>query len=377
VGALSLAGATLASAASYDIYYSGSSAFRTSTHNAIVRQLATIGTVQADFVGSAGGLAKATYANFHTSNGTDDYTVHTSWNGSEQGLDAVYNGTQVPFLVTSSWSGIASASVGSSGPTGGTPEASLTSTNQTVDAALADSYPDTAGFTASGFNDDQVAVQPFRFVASPSVPSSFTNITGEQVFSLYTKGKLPLSIFTGNSADTAKVLGFGRNQDSGTRAISYVQNGIGYSDTTIQYVPTLTSGVITSIAQSSNPAANGASSGGTLATWIAATGSTTASGNPGHGVAYLGVGDASTALTNGAKALTVCGVAYDPALVKTGTYPFWSYEHSVRSSTNANAALIDAITANITSTDASIAGIKIGDMAVTRQGLSDTGAVTP
>jgi hypothetical protein len=66
----------------------------------------------------------------------------------------------------------------------------------------------------------------------------------------------------------------------------------------------------------------GYSSGGDLSNGIA----NTSSGNT-FFVTYLGLGDATTAIGNGAHALTFNGVPYSQDAVQEGQYTFWGYEH--------------------------------------------------
>jgi hypothetical protein len=66
--------------------------------------------------------------------------------------------------------------------------------------------------------------------------SAVTNVTSQQWRALLTKGFQPLSMFTGNSADTSNVFATGRNDGSGTRTTYLAESGYGIANTVQQYV---------------------------------------------------------------------------------------------------------------------------------------------
>ena len=55
-------------------------------------------------------------------------------------------------------------------------------------------------------NDAVVGVQPFTYTRSVTTPTSVTNITIQQLSAFQSGGVMPLSYFTGNSADDATLI---------------------------------------------------------------------------------------------------------------------------------------------------------------------------
>jgi hypothetical protein len=95
----------------------------------------------------------------------------------------------------------------------------------------------------TGNSGNPPGVEVYHWVASPNAPADFTNITTEQAAALYTQGSLPLSYFTGNSADTETVYALSRDPGSGARTITLAEIGVQPPGTNayIQtYVPTIT-----------------------------------------------------------------------------------------------------------------------------------------
>ena len=84
IAALSALFASSASAASYTINLTGSTAFRASTHAAIIANLTSPTYAYTDK--ASNGLNKATYVIFKGSVGADTYTVRCTWSGSVEGV---------------------------------------------------------------------------------------------------------------------------------------------------------------------------------------------------------------------------------------------------------------------------------------------------
>jgi hypothetical protein len=68
-------------------------------------------------------------------------------------------------------------------------------------------------------------------------PAPFTNITQQQAAALIKTGFLPLSVFTGNAADSSNyVILTGRNEDSGTRYDTFAESQTGFGQNAVQFM---------------------------------------------------------------------------------------------------------------------------------------------
>jgi hypothetical protein len=275
-----------------------------------------------------------------------------------------------------------------------------------ADIAFSDVWQDSSPFTSPRLTDVICGVVQFRFVTSTGSP--ITNITPQQIRTLYLNGSLPLSSFTGNAADTAKVYALGRDPDSGTRVTAFVENGLGPNPTVLQYKPVASGGTTTALAPyaattkfgiSLIPGNDGESSGGTLAgffrninTSVPVSGGTAA---PCHFIGYLGTSDATTAIaaatvdnpaTEGVNETSNPGsiIAFNgsnPAAgsalataIKNGSYHFWSYLHCMNNGlTGGKATFYTNLANTLVSTDSG--GIKLSEMNVERS--NDGADITP
>jgi len=204
--------------------------------------------------------------------------------------------------------------------------------------------------------EESVYVIPFRFVASASC--TFTNITSQQAVAHFTKGgTTKLGLFTGGT-ETTLVYAMGRDNDSGTRITAFAETGAGVFTLASQYTGTVTSGVLGSMV---NVGDGGYASGGDLASRLGGTGTLA--------VGYLGLSDATTAITAGAKALTYNGVAFSNAAVQNGSYTFWSYYQQIRNELPAGPALslYETVKAALIALPSGSSSVKLTDMLVERQ----------
>ena len=362
---LVLVGAATLNAQS-SFYITGSTAYRLQVNNTILAMYdagvqygytgATLaGANQAIFVGNIGGVAINTF---------------TSWTGSEAGIQAVAG----PNTITANF-----LLPGTPVSTGGTPNAPAGTDPHHGDACMSDTFQSTSQFKnvfrtvtyaalseASGTtagHGSPVGVVAFKWCARNGAP--FSNITSQQVRALYPSGKLPLALFTGNSADETKpVVALGRNPDSGTRLTSFAETGLGALTAVRQYQPRNSAGVLVNTttgtisqfqpwpSESINgvPVAafnSGYSSGGDLSKAMAATvtdpvtiGATSYPGSNVTFIGYLGTGDADANLLNPGNPRLGAELSYNgvllgnvggdygtvPALTE-GRYTFWGYEH--------------------------------------------------
>ena len=415
LGMLALGMTTMAQAQTV-IHYTGSTAYRGQTHNAILHAM-TSGSY--GYVGTSfSGASQAIFVG--TINGTS-VIIKTSWSGSEAGIQAVsqqtggsITGVAVNFLPNT----ITSATLLDKS-TGGAQNLTDTLVSELPDVAMSDTAQTTSQFSPSasivisgtartyatlvdaishGSTRDIVGIVPFKWVASNngaySTSGTITNISTQQARALYSVSKvgsgggLPLSVLTGNNADSSFwVYPTGRNPDSGTRLTAFAETGIGATKAVTQYQPTggaSAGSTVTAIALwpvdtvnsiSVVKANSGFSSGGTLAKALGSyTNTMTApKGTGGILISYLSTGDAATALTSPGvgKELTYNGVLYSTAAVQEGAYTFWGYEHMYYPTGYTNSTIVDTVAAQLYSTDAAVLP---SSMNVSRS--SDGGTVT-
>ena len=149
-------GATSVMAANYDLYLTGSTAFRANAFTAC-QKLYDGGTpVSNNGTGNtnaASGDSKwtmtGTCANLGITSGGDTLTIHALWTGSVQGLSALLNKDQLGFLASA------------------TPGTATLHTN-TASACFSDvfSAPTLDPLPSGSFTEKKVAVQPFVFIKS-------------------------------------------------------------------------------------------------------------------------------------------------------------------------------------------------------------------
>ena len=347
------------------------------------------------------------------------YTFGYSGTTASKASQAIYTGTtktgNVSVIIKTSFSGsiggistlAANLTIGPGGTfTGGggwlvnsTPQSTAGTPNApanydpavTADLAMADCFQKSAPsmYRTPLLKDNIVGVVPFVWVATKggtailgSVTTS-TSISPAEVSAALVKGNLVLSSLSGNSGDTEAVLGVGRDEDSGTRIQALACSKIGVQTPLQQYQPVNDGTNTTIVGANLWPAVtlngisyptgdSGYSSGGSLATEI----------NLPHNasystwfISYLGINDAAT-VTNGIQ-LEFQGTAYSAANVEgpgaTGfvrQYAFWGYEHLFeRSAVSGEVKAVGtALVNDLKSTSASVSGILLGSMKVSRDG---------
>ncbi len=381
--AASLALATAASAQTR-LYVTGSTAYRTATHNGIVGMMDASPAPITSYNGST--YTSATVATITGKIGGADVIVKTSWSGSVGGVLTVAGSLPVRFLPDGTPAGGGQINVAASGNTD--------PADTTIpDVAMSDTYQSSTPFVSGSYvtlTDTLVGVVPFKWVANDGAPAGLNNMTPQLAQSLYNVGAMSLALFTGNNADQDKlVYAAGRDPDSGTRLTAYAESGIGVAATVLQFKPvagtnSVASGLHPNVdevdrydiypTQTINgitypEGQGGEASGSTLANLmrLAATADT------GYAVTYSSTGDANTAIAGGAKELTWNGVTYSTTALYEGQYTFWGYEHLMYrpSIPAAKKSVADALANRIKTTDATI---KLSDMKVTRAG--DGGLVT-
>jgi len=248
-----------------------------------------------------------------------------------------------------------------------------------------------------------VGVVPFVFIAGLNAPESFSNMTDQLHEVQWANGQLPLSMYTGNAADTKLVLNTGRNNGSGTRATILAETQYGPFRSIIQWGGPNSADNVSgaegsgSVNWLQNIGNGGYSSNSFVRQVLARDTSNVTVGTDGSGnggtpsqdiviVSYLTLSDA-VAISDvggpgtgvGAKALTYNGAFYSEDNVKNGSYTLWGYQQFYGSVdiTAGEQAFFDAFAAAIPGQlDPLLTGIPIPDMNVTRFG-GDGGPVTP
>lgn len=310
--------------------------------------------------------------------GGHDLEISASFTGSTSGVESVLSTTQSfpqKFIPDTNTGVIGTAiGVGSSGNT---------EVHQ-PDISLSDTFPATTPFngtqTLETPNDGdansysfasasptKLGVEAYQWVGSSTLAGKISNITTSQAQLLYKNGKLPLSFFTGNSADaTSFVYPLTRDPGSGARLIAVAESGVGVTTFIKTYKPAVTGGS----ADSQGNIVGGTISSGTVPLYpagqIASTqiwddfagdtgypkfGTTDTSGllaaitaaapTGEYFITYLDNADATEATTVDASGanhtpaipLTYNGNSPTDANVEEGKYTFWSYEQLYKSPT--------------------------------------------
>ena len=405
-GLLAVGFATVANAQTY-VRFTGSTAYRSATVNAIKNYLAGVasGGVYAA-TDSGATLGAGNFQAFKASlTGGGTIIIKTHWSGSEAGIQAVAQdgvGLNITFQNDSTI------------PVSGTTFSNADTTESAIaDVAMSDTFQSTSVFnsnasinitgtlhtyaalqTTTGYAGGVVGVVPFKWIASNQGTlggGTMTNITPQLAKALYSVshlgqgGALPLSLFTAIASDsTSNVYPAGRNPDSGTRVSTLAETGIGTATTVTQYQPLQLDGVtvvsattqtINSIAlwpietingiSTSTKGNSGYSSGGQLGAALSLPTSsiTTPQGTGGILIGYLSTGDAAVALLGQGKELTYNGVLYSINNVQQGQYTFWGYEHLYYRTGSSVSTVADAIAAQIHNTTGTIL---VSTMAVSR-----------
>jgi len=394
------------------LHITGSTAFRSATHNAI-KHIFSGGSLQYAWVQNLAGNATESNSAEAFYQGTvtgvaGTTTIKTHWSGSEAGVQSVAGGFKVKFLPA-----------GTTVSSGGTELAFGTPDTDQVDpdVAMSDTFQASSRFKAGGSTGSGdfatyralnghtatlptgniVGIVPFKFVASDDAPASVSNMTSQIARALFSTGKVPLSMFTGSAADQGvHAFAIGRDIDSGTRLTTLAETGLGALAVLKQYEPRK---------GGSRAGTNGTGATGdgiavdmfTTNFWPVETinGVTEVVGNGGYGsggtvalvlanhtannqfmISYVGVSDAATATSNGAHELTYNGTSFDPNAIAQGDYTFWGYEHLYYSTlgvTGTKKTLADKVAVQLFNTDAPTP--HYNDMAVSRK--TDGAVVLP
>jgi hypothetical protein len=396
------------------LHITGSTAFRSATHNAI-KHIFSGGTLKYAWIQNAAGNATESNSSAVMYQGTvaglaGTTTIKTHWSGSEAGIQAVAGGFNVTFLPDSTTVTAAGNQLDSSTALSESvvPDVSMSDTFQASSNFKAGTskgsppfgtYRNLSGHTTGLPAGNVVGIVPFKFVASDDAPGSVTNMTSQIARALFSTGKVPLSMWTGNANDQdVHAFAIGRDIDSGTRLTALAETGLGALAVVKQYEPL--KGGVRAVTNGTGATGDGVAVD-TLTTsdlWPSETinGITEAVGNGGYNsggtvalvlanhtaanqfmVSYVSVSDAGTATSNGANELTFNGFSFDANGIAQGEYTFWGYEHLYYSPIGVPAGtkkqLADKVALQIFNTDAPAP--HYNDMAVSRK--TDGAVVLP
>ncbi len=422
LGGLSALTALATASADQTVDITGATAFRTASIDAII---ASYGAGLDDFahVGAAGlaGIRGARQSIFKGDfPGLPDKTIiRCTWTGSVEGIQTV--GTQITqdFLAASALTATGGTIVNdTTAVPGKTGTALLPAGTDLVipDLAFSDVYPTSSPYDVSNVVDSTVGVVVFTPVVNEGAPAGLTNVQAGQLRTLWSTGNQPLN-YLFPTADPRKVYITGRSDFSGTRTTYLAEIGYGISLPVQQYKPVtngaaanaptlaistlqiwpLNDGNNRSLVWGPDAIGNGGfESSSSLRTAFGGTSTAVqrlnSAGNPVGApenlllLSVFGISDATTAIANGAKALSYNGVGITPASplsagdiakITEGSYTFWGYQHLMYNSLN-DTPEMQAVLAELTSalpTNIGTAGIDVSLMNVSRG--DDGGTVAP
>jgi hypothetical protein len=216
--ALGVAGASSLVAGTIDVYITGSTAFRANVYSACTKLYTgsnpTIYYADANHGGANSGFSSSTASWVMTGSPVSTLTniqgntlvVHGLFTGSIQGIESAEQLQKLIWAAPHGSAGNNADTYVTNSPTIGFSDASGT----------ASPYPATGNFV-----EENVCVQPFVWVKSTAASGAVTtisNITWEQVEFAIPNGRIPLSAWDYQNADTNKFIYLmQRTKDSGTR----------------------------------------------------------------------------------------------------------------------------------------------------------------
>lgn len=331
----------LASAATYDIVITGSTAARATTMDTLKNN--TFSSAPAYIWQGDASISKSTKALFKGSIGADTYRVMCTWSGSGTGIQTVAAQSAIS-VIDPATTIVSNARNDAAATTTATPQ-----------FAMSDVFQASTAYTTPTLSDNNAFVLEFMFITNPGGNTAgITNMTPQLMNKLYKEPSgIPLSYITGNAADTDLVFGTGRDAGSGTRITALAETGYGVSNAVqnwrlkdsggaiigMMQWPSVNTGFTSKEALSANIALGngGYNSGGEVARLLALpstnpgiydssdSGWATNLGDLGQVrlISYVGVSDKLAAN----EALSYCGASYSSDNIRNGKYTFWSYAH--------------------------------------------------
>lgn len=373
------------------INITGATAFRAAAHNSIIELLGGVGVTEYGYVGSS--ISNANHAIFKGTIGGNPFVIRTSQNGSTAGIAAVVNATSLTYLRAD----LTAPDLSTAGVQIATSIANATTAGKTETAIGRFSFSDVdqaiSNTPTPALPGAPVGVVPFVFIANVGAPAGITNMTDQLHEAQWSSGQLPLSMYTGNPADTKIVLNTGRSNGSGTRATILAETQYGPFRSVVQWGgPNDTSnisgaegtGTVDTLVNLGN---GGYSSNSFVRQNLARTSANvTVGGQAGQDVvivSYLTLSDANAISdlgpsANPARSLTYNGVPYSEVNVKNGAYTLWGYQqfYGPIGITAGEQTFFDTFVAEIPNALTPTTGFKIPEMNVERFG-GDGGPIFP
>lgn len=231
--------AASASAQTTEITITGATAFRQATMRAIYDAYALAGAagttfnVAHDFNGA--NISQLIASNRAIFRGTfpgitGTTVIRTSFNGSTEGLNAIAGNNNPSFLTQAALTGNFTAGI----------KDNTTSPTETIRPkfSFSDVYQSTSpvdNVVLNPVGSSALGIVTFAMIANEGAPANLENVTVQQCRALWANGIQPLSLFTGNPADTKYVLATGRNDGSGTRSAYLTEWTFGVANLVNQY----------------------------------------------------------------------------------------------------------------------------------------------
>jgi hypothetical protein len=307
--ALGVAGASSLMAGTVDVFITGSTAFRANVYSACTKLYPGASPIiyyaDAAHGGAGSGFSSSTASWVMTGTPITSLTniqgntlvIHGFFTGSIQGLQTTEQGTKLVFAQPVGTPGGNATTYTTNAPTIGFSDASGT----------ASPYP------ASGnFVEENVCVQPFVWVKSiaSGAVTTISNITWEQVEFGIPNGRIPLSAWSYNIADTNKfVYLMQRTKDSGTRRCETQGAYYQFNDTCTTYIYDYTNNYFYGGPNNlvGAPVNTNTFFGGFPAGVIGTEGPGLGNANMNWGFGYIGGGDIKNSLNNGNAANQAIG----------------------------------------------------------------------
>jgi hypothetical protein len=231
--------AASASAQTTEITITGATAFRQATMRAIYDAYAEAGAagttfnVAHDFNGA--NISQLIASNKAIFSGTfpgitGTTVIRTSFNGSTEGLNAIAGNSNPAFLTEAALTG--------GNFTAGIKDLATGTETLRPKFSFSDVYQSTSPVDNVVLNPvgaSAVGIVTFAMIANEGAPANLENVTIQQCRALWAEGIQPLSLFTGDPADTKYVLATGRNDGSGTRSAYLTEWTFGVANLVNQY----------------------------------------------------------------------------------------------------------------------------------------------
>lgn len=293
--------------ADVDLFMTGSTAFRANVHDACLGLFtshteytgtpATGGDTKTGNAAAQWTITGTPIAGLTTISGT--LTIHGLFTGSIQGPQTVEQGVKLFFL-----------------------DKNGNEMTNTPTIAFSDSSTLVSPYPVDGVNfaEENVAVQPFVMVKSIAggAMGSITNVTWDQLKTMISLGRLPLSAWTYQNSDTNTFIYLiERTKDSGTRRTETAEMGYAYNTGITVYNYDATNNDFY-LAKGNVDGANGGSNSVAVVGVVGAAGNLNANLNWGPG--YVGGGDIATVMkNNNPNNLSIAFLSIADAKAITGT----------------------------------------------------------